>query len=150
MPDWKTHFIFALFIVIAWLFVFQYVQIKFNFEQLIALVGFSLLASLFADVDTKQSKIRDVMSMAASFAVSILYIIFFMETWYYGPVYFVLLYLILKYLPSKHRGITHTFRFSFLFSMVLTVLYSMFKEFSIMWFAIIFSSYSLHLILDKL
>jgi len=150
MPDWKTHFIFGLLLVILWLFVFQVIGFELNLWQLVALVSFSIFSSLFPDIDTKKSKIRDILSMAASFVVSILYIIFFVEMWYYGPIYFVLLYLILKYLPSKHRGITHTFRFAFLFSLVLTILYSLFKEFSIVWFAIIFSSYSLHLIIDKL
>ena len=150
MPDWKTHFIFGLLLVILWLFVFQVIGFELNLWQLVALVSFSIFSSLFPDIDTKKSKIRDILSMAASFAVSILYIIFFVEMWYYGPIYFVLLYLILKYLPSKHRGITHTFRFSFLFSLVLTILYSIFGGFSTIWFATIFSSYSLHLIIDKL
>ncbi len=158
MPDWKTHLIFSLFLVIVWLYVLQFVGFHMDFEKTITIVIFSLFASLFPDIDMGRSKMRKTFSLLLSLSASLAYIFFFIDTWYYAPVYFALLYLILKYLPSKHRGITHTFKFSLLFSLVLSFLYSIFRNFLfvsfytgfVVWFLILFSSYNLHLVIDNL
>jgi len=153
MPDWKTHFIFSLFLVIIWISVFYFANFQLSVESLVALIVLTVFASLFPDVDMKRSKIRDVVSfIIAAIAVGA-YIIFYIETWYYAPIYFVLLYLILKYLPTKHRGIAHTLKFSILFSIALASVYFIFNPFMfeefMLWFVIVFLSYNLHLILDK-
>lgn len=153
MPDWKTHFIFSLFLTITWISIFYFADLQLSFESLVTLIVLIIFTSLFPDIDTKKSKIRNVVSMAIAAIVVGVYIFFYMETWYYAPVYFVLLYLILKYLPTKHRGITHTFKFSILFSFVLAAVSIAFVQFSIenflFWFFIVFSSYSLHLLIDR-
>lgn len=153
MPDWKTHLIFSLFLVIAWISVFYFANFQLNVETLIALIILTVFASLFPDIDMRRSKIRDVLSFIVAAVAVGAYILFYAQTWYYAPVYFVLLYLILKYLPTKHRGITHTFKFSILFSIVLATVYFIFNPFVLgelaLWFVVVLSSYNLHLVLDK-
>lgn len=153
MPGWKGHLIFSLFLVITWISIFYFANFQLSFESLIALIILTIFASLFPDVDMKRSKIRDVFSFIIA-AISVgAYVFFYRETWYYAPVYFILLYLILKYLPTKHRGITHTFKFSIMFSLVVAAVYFAFVRFStelfLFWFLVSFSSYNLHLLLDK-
>ena len=154
MPDWKTHFIFSLFLVITWISIFYFADLQLSFGSLVALVVLTVFTSLFPDIDTRRSKIRNVVSMAIAAIVAGVYMFFYMETWYYAPVYFILLYLIFKYLPTKHRGITHTFKFSVLFSAGLASVYMVFNPFMlerlVFWFVVVFSSYALHLALDRI
>jgi len=165
MPDWKTHFIFGLFLAILWLSVWLgalQALIHPDVGKIVMLVIFSIFTSLFPDIDIKKSKMRDFVALLVSTVVSVPYVFFFPSSWYYAPIYFVLLYLILKYLPTKHRGITHSVKFSILFSLVLAFLYFIFKESLaaeltvefvpelILWFFVVFSGYSLHLILDRI
>ena len=153
MPNWKGHLIFSLFLVIAWISIFYFANFQLSLGSLSALIIITIFASLFPDVDMKRSKIRDVVSFIIATILVGVYVFFYTTTWYYAPVYFILLYLILKYLPTKHRGVTHTFKFSILFSFVIATVYFAFAQFSaeifLFWFFISFSSYNLHLLLDK-
>lgn len=153
MPDWKTHFIFSLFLVIIWISIFYFTSFQLGFESMAAIAALTVFTSLFPDIDMRRSKIRDVVSFATAAVIVGTYLFFYAETWYYAPVYFALLYLILKYIPTKHRGIAHTFKFSILFSVVLAAISIAFVQFSIenflFWFFIVFSSYSLHLFIDR-
>lgn len=153
MPNWKGHLIVSLFLVIAWISIFYFADFQLDFWNLPVLIILTIFASLFPDVDMKRSKIRDVFSFVIAAILVGAYVFFYTATWYYAPVYFILLYLILKYLPTKHRGIAHTFKFSVLFSLVIASIYFTFARFSaelfLFWFLISFSSYNLHLLLDK-
>lgn len=153
MPEWKTHLIFSLFLVVVWMSIFYFVGLVLSLHTLIALLMFTTLSSLFPDIDMKRSKIRDFFSVAISALVSAAYLVFFIESWYYAFVYFILLYFILKYIPTKHRGIAHTFKFSVAFSLALASVYFIFNPFKfeefVLWFVIVFSGYNLHLVLDK-
>ncbi len=156
MPDWKTHFIFSLFIVIAWITVFHFMGISTNIRNVLTLVTFSTFSSLFPDIDMKRSKIRDFVSLSVSAVVSLIYIINFTSTWFYAPFYFFLIYFILKYIPMKHRGITHRYEFSIVFSVLLTYLYMVFipgvhssEVKTLVWFFVILTSYDLHLLIDS-
>ncbi len=153
MPDWKTHFIFSLFLVIAWISIFYFTNFQLSVESIVTVVVLIVFTSLFPDIDMRRSKIRDVVSFAVAAVVVGTYLLFYTNTWYYAPIYFALLYLILKYIPTKHRGIAHTFKFSVLFSFVLAAIIMAFVQFSIenflLWFFIVFSSYSLHLFIDR-
>lgn len=157
MPSWKVHLIFSLFLVITWISIIYYANFLISFESLIALVIITIFASLFPDIDTRSSKMRDLFSFIIAAVAVGTYMFFYRKTWYYAPAYFVLLYFILKYLPTKHRGLTHTFKFSILFSVALAlVCFSFVVQFVqfpletfLFWFLIVFSSYNLHLILDK-
>jgi hypothetical protein len=102
----------------------------------------------------KKSKARDISSFLLAFFISTIYIYFYQSTWYYGLVYFLILYFLFKLIPTKHRGIVHTFKFSFLFSLIIVLLihflFSLTQTEFLVWFTIIFSSYSLHLLLDRM
>jgi membrane-bound metal-dependent hydrolase YbcI (DUF457 family) len=162
MPDWKTHFIFGLFLIIAWLAIFQYATANdllsslglrpFEPASLAILIVLTQLATLFPDVDIKNSRIRTVASFAISLAVSTIYVLSFPKIWIYGPVYFALLFLILKFLPTKHRGMTHTFQLSLLFSVcagAATVVINPTPAGLVFWFAIALAGYNMHLLLDR-
>jgi len=153
MPDWKTHLIFSLFLVVAWLSIFHFAGLYLSLHNITILVLVTIFSSIFPDVDMKRSKMRDVFSVIFAALVIALYLFFFAETWYYGFAYFILLYLILKYIPTKHRGITHSFKFSIIFSIVLASAYFIFNPFTvadyILWFVVVFSSYSMHLVVDR-
>lgn len=154
MPDWKIHLLFGCLLAILWFNVFYFG--KFLGEPLKA--GFLLITSLFstvfADVDEKKSKIRSFISFILAFSISIAYLFFYTETWYYGPFYFFILFFIFRFMPTKHRGFTHTFKFSVVFSAVLTIFFyfvlNLGRNDMIIWFGIIFLSYNLHLLLDNI
>lgn len=153
MPGWKTHIIFSLFLVIVWMGVFYFGDFTLDITSILLIIMFIISSSLFPDIDMKKSKVRDVFALLVSAAVSGMYLVFFIESWYYAFAYFVILYFILRYIPTKHRGITHTFKFSILFSLTLTSAYFVFKPFIFeqfaIWFVIVFSGYALHLVIDK-
>jgi len=153
MLDWKLHFIFGLLFVIALLSFFHLINFKLAMQDIIVIIVLSSFASLFPDVDMQRSKIRGIVSLVIATAVAVMYLIFYIQTWYYAPVYFLLLYFIFKYLPSKHRGIAHTFKFSFFFSAVIALICYLTLNPTInaiiLYFTVSFLGYSLHLILDK-
>lgn len=153
MPDWKTHFIFSLFFVIAVVYVLSIVGFHLSVGELAVMVVISVFASLFPDVDTKKSKIRTAFSLIVASASVTAYLVFFFETWYYAPAYFAIIYLLIKYIPAKHRGVTHTAGFSVIFSFLLAITYVMLSSFSVQHFLLFFTvslaSYNLHLLLDK-
>jgi hypothetical protein len=119
-----------------------------------SLTGLILFISVFPDVDLKKSKIRDFISISIAFAVAIVYIYFYRSTWIYGLIYFIFVYLIFRNLPTKHRGISHTFKFSLFFSLMIVVLIYFIigvkEERILFWFLVVFSSYTLHLVLDRI
>jgi membrane-bound metal-dependent hydrolase YbcI (DUF457 family) len=102
----------------------------------------------------KNSKIRNFTSLISAATISFVFLFFKKDEWYLSIIYFIFLYIFFKNIPTKHRGVTHTFKFSFFFSLVLVaIFYFLFNldlENSFIWFVIIFSSYSLHLLLDKI
>jgi len=155
MLDWKVHLIFGCLLLIFWLNLFYFFKIlEINPMTSFILVALTLFTSIFPDIDLKKSKARDISSILLAFFISIIYIYFYQSTWYYGLVYFLILYFLFKLVPTKHRGVTHTFKFSFIFSLIAVIfIHFLFKltqtEF-LVWFVMIFSSYGFHLVLDKI
>jgi len=153
MIDWKMHAIFALVVAIIWLGIFYFLQLPITVIDLLSLVVLILFASLFPDVDMRKSKIRGVISLLAAVAVAFVYLLLYRETWYYAPIYFLILFFLFRYLPTKHRGIAHTYKFAAMFAAALSYLYYLVFDISfnrlILWFVILFTAYSLHLILDR-
>jgi membrane-bound metal-dependent hydrolase YbcI (DUF457 family) len=151
--DWKLHFIFGNLLAIILIFSVFSLGYKISFFDLIVLIIVIQFSSVFPDIDLRKSKIRNVFSLIISLFISLTYMFYFVETWFYGPIYFAILYFLIKYIPSRHRGFTHTFRFSIIFSFLLALLIILLKiaekEF-IFWFITIFLSYNLHLILDEI
>jgi len=153
MPGWKIHLLFGCLLSIFLFNVFYFWKIGITITNNILILFLVFLSSVFADIDLKKSKIRDFLSLIVAFFVSLIYIYFYSQTWFYAPFYFVVLYLFLKYIPTKHRGLVHSFKFSILFSFLLVVFCYFFLSLGrteiLLYFFIIFSSYSLHLLLDK-
>lgn len=154
MIDWKLHCIFALLLTIIWVGVFYFLQLSITVVDLVSLVVLIMFASLFPDVDMRKSKIRGVISLLAAIGVAFVYLLLYRETWYYAPAYFLILFFLFRYLPTKHRGIAHTYKFAVMFAAALSYLYYLLFSISfnrlMLWFVILFSAYSLHLILDMM
>lgn len=153
MLDWKLHFIFGLFLLLAILVVFNLTGFEASIRDIVIVTVVSLFASLFPDVDMRTSKIRDLISFIIATVVSVCYLVFYIQTWYYAPIYFLLIYFIFRHLPSKHRGVTHTFKFSLFFSTVIALICYLTLNSTInstiLYFLASFLGYNLHLILDK-
>ncbi len=113
----------------------------------------TIFTTLFPDIDLRISKIRNLVAILAAFFISIVYTYFFRDTWYYSLAYFVILYILVKLIPTKHRGVAHTVKFSIVFSagilLILNLFLSLNQTENIFWFLVIFLSYNLHLFLDR-
>lgn len=118
------------------------------------MMGVTLFTTLFPDIDLRISKIRNLVAILAAFFISIIYTYFFTDTWYYSPVYFVILYILVKIIPTKHRGVAHTIKFSIIFSAGMLLMLNFFLRLNqtenVFWFFVIFLSYNLHLFLDRI
>lgn len=153
MVDWKLHLLSGSFMIISWLTFFYFFKIfEIGMTTIVILGVLTLFSSLFPDIDMKKSKIRDVISMILSLLVAVIYIYRYPAEWFYGIAYFVVLYFLFRSVPTKHHGITHTYRFALVFSLVLVFfVYFLFGlnqiEF-LFWLGVIFLSYSTHLMLD--
>lgn len=154
MTDWKLHLISSLLLAMFLLSVFFYAKFQITPTIIAALIILTIFTSLFPDVDMKKSKIRSLLSLIAAFAISFAYVFLRQGTWHYAPVYFLILYFVFKHLPTKHRGLLHSFKFSVIFSLTLAYLCYLLAGLNVpetlFWFCIILFSYNLHLLLDKL
>lgn len=155
MPDWKTHIVFGLLVAIAWVAVFPFLGMQPNIEKVSSLIFVAAAASLFPDIDVRNSKMRGMVALLLAASVAVAYAFFFASTWYYGIAYFGLLYFLVRYLPTKHRGATHTFQFALLFSAAAVLVYIGFRQAFVLadavtWFFVAFSCYAVHLAIDSL
>jgi len=154
MLDWKLHLIFGLLLAILIIGFFYFIQFEISVEVLVSLLIVTMFTTLLPDIDLRKSKIRDFVSVISAVSISFVFLFFKSDEWYLSIIYFLVLYLFFKNIPTKHRGIMHTFKFSFLISLILAIIfYFVFNldfQNSLMWFLIIFFSYSLHLVLDKI
>jgi hypothetical protein len=153
MPDWKVHLIFGCMLSVVWFNIFYFGRFLDEPIKAAFLLLLSMFCTLFPDIDEKHSKIRGFISMGLAFAICVAYVVIYPLTWYYSLFYFVILSAIFNFLPSKHRGVTHSWKFSALFSSVLAIFFFIALGLSIpdgiLWFSIIFLSYGMHLILDS-
>ena len=154
MPDWKVHLAFGFLLLSFWFSLNQLFSFSnLSFQKIIVFLLLVPLISIFPDVDMKKSKSRKVFAAFVSTLIALIYFVLFPKTWYYGLAYFFLSYFLIILLPTKHRGITHTLAFSFIFSALATFVLSFvfsydLKDF-LFNFSFIFSVYALHLLLDK-
>jgi len=154
MPDWKVHIIFGFLFLALWLnTVNNFFSIKLSFKSLFILVLVVPFISIFPDIDSKQSKSRKLISLLLSLLISAVYVFLFPSSWYYGIAYFCILYLLMRLLPTKHRGMTHNFLFSLIFSLATTFVLYLALNFGeagfLSFFLLLFLIYCLHLVLDK-
>jgi membrane-bound metal-dependent hydrolase YbcI (DUF457 family) len=144
---------FNAFLQLIWIkFLFDYGFVG-NYTLLILLLFFSSFLSLFPDVDTSKSNIRNVLSLVLA---STIMVYFFLNSdsnsIFLVVVSFVSLYILFRFFPTKHRGVTHNFWFSMFFSFVVTVILWIMFNFSSFYFLVYFffvsSGYMSHLFLD--
>jgi hypothetical protein len=155
MPSWKTHLIFNSFVLLVWIvLLFDYNFID-NYFLLILLIIFSSFLSIFPDIDTWKSDIRNFFSFLFA---SILTVYFFFNMNFNSVVSlmvsFILIYILFRFFPTKHRGVTHKFWFSLFVSFILIfILWFIFgfglAEFFI-YFLLMLSGYFSHIFLDTL
>lgn len=155
MPDWKTHIVFGLLVAIGWAAAFPLVGIASSAEKLYSVAFVAAFASLFPDIDIRNSKMRWVVALLLAASVAGAYALLFPQTWFYAVAYFVLVFMLVKYLPTKHRGITHTLPFALLFAAAVVVVYAGFKPSfasadAAAWFLVALSGYAVHLLADSL
>jgi membrane-bound metal-dependent hydrolase YbcI (DUF457 family) len=155
MPSWKKHLTFNAFLQLIWIkFLFDYGFVD-NYTLLIFLIFFSSFLSLFPDVDTSKSNIRNVLSLILA---STIMVYFFLNSdpnsIFLTITGFVFLYVLFKFFPMKHRGITHNFWFSMFFSFVVTTMLWTIVNFSsinfLVYFFFVLSGYVSHLFLDAI
>jgi len=155
MPSWKIHLIFDLIFVIVFAsFLIKNVLIN-NIFLLIFLVFFNILATLFPDIDTPKSKIRKYISLTLALIFGgYLITNFSLKSIFSLVISSFLFYLIIRFFPTKHRGVTHTFLFGIILSIILTFVLWFLFEISLnqlgVSFLIILWGYLSHLILDKI
>lgn len=155
MPSWKTHITINFFVLLSWvILLFNYGFIN-NYFLLIILIFFSSFLSIFPDIDTWKSKIRNIFS----FVLTSVVIVYFFFNMNFNSVLsllvsFVLVYVLFRFFPTKHRGITHKFSFSVFFCFILTIVLWLLFNFSMVdffvYFLVILSGYLSHLFLDAL
>ncbi|MBD3155859.1 MAG: hypothetical protein GF368_04340 [Candidatus Aenigmarchaeota archaeon] len=154
MPSWKVHLIFDMIILIVILGTLYGWGLITDYILIIFLTLFNLLATISPDIDTPKSNIRKYLSLLLSVIITVYLIInFSLGSIFYGLLGFIIVYLVIRFFPTKHRGATHKLWFSLVFSLGMTsILWFMFNfsgfEFGI-YFLIIFWGYLSHLILDK-
>jgi len=155
MPSWKVHLIFNLILVFVWIRVLLNYGFINDYLLVTSLVFSSSFLSVFPDIDTPKSKIRDYFSIIiATIIVLYLVINLTINSLLSLFVVFIFLYLLFRFFPVKHRGITHSFGFSILFSFLMTVILWFMFDFSLMefivYFFVILTGYLSHIFLDKL
>jgi len=155
MPSWKVHLIFDLILVSVILITLYNWGMIVNPLLIVFLVIFNILATIFPDIDTPKSKLRNYFSWILGLLVTgYLIINFSIGSILSAIATFIFVYLVLRFFPTRHRGITHNLWFSLLFSLGLnSILWLMFRfssfEFGI-YYLIIFWGYLSHLTLDNL
>jgi len=155
MPSWKIHLIFDLIFVIVFAGILFMNGMIDDIFLLMFLILFNILATVFPDIDTPKSKIRGYVSLTLAILATLYLVINFSINSIISIIgMFIFIYLFIKFFPTKHRGVTHTFWFSLVFSSGLTfILWLMFRfsgfEFGA-YYLVILWGYLSHLLLDKI
>ena len=154
MPSWKVHLVFNLILIFIWIRIL--LNYGFNDYLLLAsLIFLSSFLSVFPDIDTPKSKIRDYFSIIIT-SIIVVYLILNLTINSLLSLFvtFIFFYLLFRFFPIKHRGITHRFEFSILFSFIMTMILWFMFEFSLtefmVYFFVILTGYLSHIFLDKL
>lgn len=153
MPSWKTHLTINSFILLILVVVLFNYNLINNYFLLILLVFFSSFLSIFPDIDTWKSDIRNFLSFSLA---SVLTVYSFFNVSFNSLfsllISFVFIYILFRFFPTKHRGITHKLWFSVFFSSMLTLMLWFLFNFSminfLVYFAVLLSGYLSHLFLD--
>ncbi len=153
MPKWKVHVLFNSILIFFWVKLLLSLDLVGDYILLIIMIFFSYFLSIFPDIDTSKSPIRRIFAVILA---SIFTIYFFLNSSLdlilLLPACFVLLYILFKFFPTKHKGITHNLWFSTIFSFFIAIIFGLLLNFSfisfIIYFLLILSGYLSHLFLD--
>lgn len=154
MPSWKVHLIFNSLFLFVWIrFLFNYSFIN-NYILLMFLVFFNMFLTIFPDVDSSKSKIRNVFAVILASATTFYLLLNSNYNVVYLLIGFISFYILFRFFPTKHRGFTHSFWFSILLSFMITTIIWITFSFPlfnlIAYFFFILSGYLSHLFLDKI
>ncbi len=155
MPSWKTHIFINLIIFIFWLKLLFLLRPETSIFYVVVISSFVVIVSVFPDIDTSKSRIRNWLALILAVMMAIIYLINFnLSEWYSVALFFIVSYCIIRFFPTHHRGITHTTGFSLIFALFATFLVYIFIKMdlttSILTFSIIFICYSSHLLMDRI
>jgi hypothetical protein len=154
MPSWKIHFIFNSLFLFVWVrFLLNYSFIT-DYILLIFLMFFNTFLTIFPDVDSSKSKIRNVFAFMLASMITIYFFFNSNYNFVYLLIGFLSFYILFKYFPTKHRGFTHSFWFSIFLSLIITSMTWMIFRSSLLnlsvYFLFILSGYLSHIFLDKI
>jgi membrane-bound metal-dependent hydrolase YbcI (DUF457 family) len=148
MPNYKTHLVAGIISFFSFLVLLKLLNFHISLEVLYFSLFVTLFASIFPDIDTKKSKIHRI-TFSILFILLYAFIIAYIEN-VFVMIFFLacLLFLHSSRFPFRHRKITHTLKFAFLFSLFIGIV-SLFvvKNFLPAFFS--FLGFFSHLVLDK-
>ncbi len=152
MPDYRTHIIFGfLFSIIVYFLFRSFFNLNFiNSFISVILIGFS---SVFPDIDHRNSKIHKwvksiLISITCIIIIALCYPNFYAAV-IYSAISATILYILLTYFKPRHRGITHSFRFSIFFSVIIAI-FTFFMFHTLIPALFGFVAYNSHIVMDKL
>jgi hypothetical protein len=154
MPSWKVHLIFNSLFLFVWVrFLFNYSFIN-DYILLIFLVFFNMFLTIFPDVDSSKSKIRNVFAVTLASITAVYLFLNSNFNFVYLLIGFISFYILFRFFPTKHRGFTHSFWFSIVLSfMITTIIWVNFSSSLlnlVIYFFFILSGYLSHIFLDKI
>lgn len=151
MPSWKIHLLFNSFFLP--IFIKLFLSFDPNYSILLILIPFNILASVFPDIDSTKSKIRNAFAIIIALTAILYFFNIGIDSMIILFICFVAFYLFIRFFPTKHRGITHDVIFSIVFSLIATTIIWIIFAFSstvfVVCFLIIFFGYASHMFLDK-
>ena len=155
MSHWKVHLLFNFFVIMIWIFFLFNLRLLGNPILMVLLIFLSSFFSIFPDIDSPKSEIRDFFAVIiASFIVVYFILNFSLNSVLYVSAGFIFLYLFFRFFPTKHRGLTHNIWFSIFMTLLFTIILSRIFSFSLkgffIYFFFILSGYFSHLFLDAL
>ena len=144
----------TLFIIVWIILFFNYGFIN-DYLLLIFMIFINYFLSTFPDIDSTKSDIRNFFAITLALIVLFYFVFnFFIESLTFFFLGFVILYLLFRFFPTKHRGITHNFWFSVSASFIITIVSFFVFKFSfrvfLVYFLFLLSGYLSHIILDKI
>ena len=155
MPNWKWHILLNSVVLIFWIWVLLNFGFLDDYVLLILLVFFNSFLTVFPDIDSTKSGIRDFFAVLIA-CILLIYVMykFSVESIVYLFLSFIFLYLFFKFFPTKHRGITHKFWFSlipsFIFVLILWFMFGFGLIEFFVYFLFILSGYLSHIFIDWL
>ncbi len=154
MPSWKIHLIFNSLFLFIWVnFLLNYGFVD-DYILLIFLIFFNMFLTIFPDVDSSKSKIRNIFAIILTSIVTVYLFLNSTFNFDYLLISFIFLYILFRFFPTKHRGFTHSFWFSVLLSLIITTMIWLKFSSSLLnlsiYFFFILSGYLSHLFLDKI